>query len=119
MTDENEIAGPVRRRRNAPIRDDARGTSGSPGPHYDEDELELADELRLDELELALLRLDDPPDPPADLRIYLSGVLAGALARDPTLDVEPHELGDRRLPSLEIRQRWTGERVVVHFDPGL
>jgi hypothetical protein len=79
----------------------------------------VTDDDELDELELALRIDDDELVPPADLRDYLAGVLTGALARDPELAVEHHRAGARRLAGLEIRDRFTGERVVVHFDRGL
>ena len=55
----------------------------------------------------------------------LADRIADLIARDlevvaRRLRVERHELPDgRRLPSLEVRSRTSGARVVVHVEPAL
>lgn len=48
-------------------------------------------------------------------------IIARELARVPRrLIVERHELPDgAKLPSLEVRDRGDGARVVIHVEPGL
>jgi hypothetical protein len=49
---------------------------------------------------------------------WLAGLVAGAIPAS-AFEVEPHEVAGRVLPSLEVRSRRYGTRVVIHVEPGL